>query len=135
MRKKKSRIQPKKPRALNAAYALDKEESWIRFTVIQPKKAKSPLVIELRDNGCGIDGKMLARIFDPFYTTKPEGKGTGLGLYVSRNLIERLGGHIEVESELGKGSTLRVILPTINHLKNQRNNGGQLNGKFHIGRG
>jgi len=92
-------------------------------------------VIELRDNGCGIDGKMLARIFDPFYTTKPEGKGTGLGLYVSRNLIERLGGHIEVESELGKGSTLRVILPTINHLKNQRNNGGQLNGKFHIGRG
>jgi signal transduction histidine kinase len=51
------------------------------------------------------------KIFDPFFTTKPAPMGTGLGLYVCHNLIQGLGGRIEVESEPGKGSTFRVFLP------------------------
>ena len=53
----------------------------------------------------------LRKIFDPFFTTKPRAKGTGLGLYVCRGLVERLNGRFEIESTPGKGSTFRVVLP------------------------
>lgn len=67
--------------------------------------------IAVRDNGCGIEPKALARIFDPFFTTQDVGKGTGLGLTVSQEIIASYGGHIEVESEVGVGSTFTVCLP------------------------
>jgi signal transduction histidine kinase len=53
----------------------------------------------------------MERIFDPFFTTKPVEKGTGLGLYVCQNLIQKLDGRIEVRSEVGKGSVFRLIIP------------------------
>ena len=68
-------------------------------------------VIEIRDSGCGIPGEILAKIFDPFYTTKDIGKGIGLGLSISYSIVENHGGKIEVESEKGKGSLFRVVLP------------------------
>ena len=67
--------------------------------------------IQVADNGCGIPQDNLKRIFDPFFTTKGVGKGTGLGLSVSRGIIERHKGRIEVESQPGKGSTFKVLLP------------------------
>jgi signal transduction histidine kinase len=65
----------------------------------------------VRDNGPGIPPENLERIFEPFFTTKPPGEGTGLGLSVSRGIIEKLGGRIEVESKLGAGAVFKVILP------------------------
>jgi len=60
-----------------------------------------------------MDEATLERLFEPFFSTKKPGTGTGLGLYVSRNLVERLGGEIVVNSEPGKGTTFRVILPRL----------------------
>lgn len=67
--------------------------------------------IEVADTGCGIPREHLDKIFNPFFTTKPPGKGTGLGLSISLNIVERLGGTIEVDSEPGKGTTFCVRLP------------------------
>ncbi len=67
--------------------------------------------VEITDTGAGIPPDILPHIFDPFFTTKPVGTGTGLGLPVSYGIIERHHGRIEVQSEAGKGSTFRVILP------------------------
>ncbi|SHF84288.1 ATP-binding protein [Vibrio gazogenes] len=67
--------------------------------------------VSITDTGSGISPKDLARIFEPFYTTKDVGKGTGLGLSISYSIIQNHGGEIKVESEIGKGSTFTVILP------------------------
>lgn len=67
--------------------------------------------ITVRDEGIGIPEENLGRIFDPFYTTKPEGEGTGLGLSVSYGIISQHGGKIEVESEVGQGTTFTIKLP------------------------
>jgi signal transduction histidine kinase len=69
------------------------------------------VVIEVQDNGSGIRPEHRARLFEPFFTTKPVGQGTGLGLSVSFGIVRDHGGSIEVESEVGKGSTFRVRLP------------------------
>ncbi|NJA08125.1 ATP-binding protein [Methylomonas sp. MED-D] len=67
--------------------------------------------VEIADTGEGIAPEHLNRLFEPFFTTKPVGKGTGLGLSVSQNIIKKHGGRLEVSSELGRGSTFRVVLP------------------------
>ncbi len=69
------------------------------------------LKIEVRDTGVGIDPNHLPRIFDPFYTTKQVGRGTGLGLSVTYGIVEKHGGRIEVQSQTGQGATFTVILP------------------------
>ena len=69
------------------------------------------IVIEVQDNGCGISPAHRSRLFEPFFTTKPVGQGTGLGLSVSFGIVRDHGGAIEVDSEVGSGSTFRVRLP------------------------
>lgn len=69
--------------------------------------------IDVRDTGVGIPAVALERIFDPSYTTKPAGKGTGLGLAVVRRLVDRAGGFIRVESTVGTGTTFRLYLPRV----------------------
>jgi len=67
--------------------------------------------IAVADTGKGIPESELTRIFDPFYTTKEVGKGTGLGLSISYSIIEKLGGHITVESKVGEGTVFTILLP------------------------
>jgi signal transduction histidine kinase len=67
--------------------------------------------ISVSDNGSGIAPEHLQRIFDPFFTTKPVGKGTGLGLSLAWGIVNDHGGHIEVQSKLGEGTTFSVLLP------------------------
>jgi signal transduction histidine kinase len=73
------------------------ENGWVRISV--------------RDAGCGITPENMEKLFTPFFTTKEEVKGVGLGLAVSYGIIERHGGRIEVQSEVGKGSTFTIVLP------------------------
>ena len=67
--------------------------------------------LEIADNGSGIAPETLQKIFDPFFTTKPVGEGTGLGLSLSYGIVKKHRGEITVTSELGKGTTFRVVLP------------------------
>ncbi|NPC86787.1 PAS domain S-box protein, partial [Pyxidicoccus fallax] len=69
------------------------------------------VVVEVADTGSGIAAENLPHLFDPFFTTKEPGEGTGLGLSICHSLVAALGGEIHVESEPGKGSTFRVLLP------------------------
>jgi signal transduction histidine kinase len=69
------------------------------------------VALRIRDHGAGIAAEHLPKIFDPFFTTKDVDKGTGLGLAISHGIVERHRGRIEVESEVGRGTTFRVVLP------------------------
>jgi signal transduction histidine kinase len=93
---------------VNATQASNKKDSWVKLNV---SGRKGHVIIEISDNGCGMDEETRLKIFDPFFTTKSPAEGTGLGLYVCHNLIRDLRGLIEVESEPGVGSTFKVMLP------------------------
>ncbi|NCS89160.1 MAG: PAS domain S-box protein, partial [Ignavibacteria bacterium] len=69
------------------------------------------IIIEFYDNGRGIADENLAKVFEPFYTTKKEGKGTGLGLWVSYGIIKSFQGDLKVSSKLGEGTTFKITLP------------------------
>ncbi len=68
-------------------------------------------LITVSDTGPGIARENLAKIFEPFFTTKSPGQGTGLGLFVSRGIVEKLGGRLEVASKIGQGARFRIRLP------------------------
>ena len=98
---------------INAAQAFEKpmdENSNVNLVVYMDNSRKNRLIIEVIDNGGGMDEKTLEKIFTPFFTTKSSEDGIGLGLYIVQNLIEKMGGCIEVESKLGSGSNFRIIL-------------------------
>ncbi|WP_040330300.1 ATP-binding protein [Clostridium ihumii] len=80
-------------------------EGEIRISVIKKDKTLS---IDISDNGCGIDEDDMIKIFNPFYTTKPIGKGTGLGLYITYNEIKRNNGNIKINSKKCVGTTFKL---------------------------
>jgi signal transduction histidine kinase len=82
------------------------------LTVVSKLQAAQKKVrVEIRDNGSGIDTQHLNHIFDPFFTTKEAGLGTGLGLSIAYGIVKNHGGNIQVESEVGKGSSFFFTFP------------------------
>jgi polar amino acid transport system substrate-binding protein len=77
------------------------------------------LEISVSDTGTGMDEYTLENIFNPFFTTKPSGKGTGLGLYITYNEVQKMDGILKVESTLGKGSTFTITLPNPDLVNNE----------------
>lgn len=80
-------------------------------TMLDGTDQRPAAAISVIDTGVGIDEESRSRIFEPFYTTKPLGRGTGLGLSTVYGIVKRLGGQIQVESEVGDGTIIRVVLP------------------------
>ena len=95
----------------NALQALPERpvtENLIRVTF---RAREDEVVVEVADNGAGMDEGVRSRIFEPFFTTRPGDGGTGLGLPISRGIVEAAGGRMEVEGVPGLGSLFRVVLP------------------------
>lgn len=109
----------------NAGHAMREHGGRLAITLrdaapgeIQPKRlpgmdAEAYLMLTVQDTGHGIPGNILDRIFDPFFTTKVHTEGTGMGLSVAHGIIKSHRGSIEVESQTGRGTTFRILLPKI----------------------
>jgi PAS domain S-box-containing protein len=97
---------------VNAAQAIPEGQAdRNEISVSVRPGAGQRVLVEVRDTGCGIPPEHRRRMFDPFFTTKPPGVGTGLGLAICHGIVSSLGGEIDVESQVGRGSTFRVSLP------------------------
>lgn len=92
---------------VNAAQAIDHEG----VITVRTGQEKSSAWFEIEDTGKGIPPEFLTRVFEPFFTTKPVGQGTGLGLALSYRIVQKHHGHIEIFSESGRGTRIRVWLP------------------------
>lgn len=92
---------------LNAIDSMDKDGNLELKTTTLGEE----IIISIKDNGTGIPQEIINKIYDPFFTTKQKKNGTGLGLYISYNVIKAHGGKISVQSELGKGTEFKIRLP------------------------
>lgn len=92
----------------NALDAMEKTGGTLDIT---SRLDRDHVIVEVSDNGPGIPKANLNRIFDPFFTTKPVGKGTGLGLSICYGIVKKLGGEIDVQSEVDVGTTFQVLIP------------------------
>src|SRR6185436_2450339 len=100
----------------NAFYAVFEKSktsgaAYKPLVALSTQKLSNLMTIRIRDNGTGIPKDVQAKIFQPFYTTKPTGEGTGLGLSLSLDIIKAHGGKIKVESEEGEGTEFVIVLP------------------------
>jgi PAS domain S-box-containing protein len=97
---------------VNAAQAIPEGQAERNeIHVVARKDDAGRALIEVRDTGPGISPEVLGRVFEPFFTTKPPGVGTGLGLSICHGIVTGLGGELTVESEPGKGTVFRIVLP------------------------
>jgi signal transduction histidine kinase len=93
---------------INAVHAI---ETRGRITIRTGRAGDGKVFVEIEDTGKGMELHVKEHIFEPFFTTKPVGQGTGLGLSLSYGIIEKHGGHIEVDSVVGSGTRFRLTLP------------------------
>jgi signal transduction histidine kinase len=101
---------------INSAHAIAEAKAAAEregVIAIRTRTRAMRVEIEIEDNGCGIAEDALGKIFDPFYTTKEIGKGTGQGLAIARAVVERHAGKIEVTSRVGQGTTFLIKLPVL----------------------
>jgi two-component system NtrC family sensor kinase len=102
----------------NAFYAVTEKkklnfENYDPIVSVSTKKINNAIELTVKDNGNGIPQKELDKIFQPFFTTKPTGQGTGLGLSLSYDIIKAYGGEIKVETKEGEGSEFIIKLPAV----------------------
>jgi PAS domain S-box-containing protein len=96
---------------VNAAQAIPEGNADRNEVRVVTRVVGRQVLIEVRDTGMGIAPEHQRQVFDPFFTTKPVGVGTGLGLAICQSIVSGIGGEIQVESDVGKGSTFRILLP------------------------
>ncbi len=101
----------------NAFYVVNErqkkaDQSYQPTIFLSSKKAGNKVILTVRDNGNGIPQNIVDKIFQPFFTTKPTGEGTGLGLSLSYDIIKAHGGEIKAESKEGEGTMFIIKLPT-----------------------
>jgi len=99
----------------NAFYAVDEKKKqnsngYEPTVSVSTKKINGKIEITVKDNGNGIPQKVLDKIFQPFFTTKPTGQGTGLGLSLSYDIVKAHGGTLKVETREGEGSVFTILL-------------------------
>ena len=100
----------------NAVYAVVKKaqrEQYAPEVSVSVSTSDSHYIISIRDNGIGIEDTIIDKIFDPFFTTKPTGEAAGVGLYLSREIIQNLGGDISVKSEKDVYTEFTITLPIL----------------------
>ena len=102
----------------NAFYAIGERRKvegvgYEPFISVCTKKVDNKVEIHVKDNGNGIPQKVVDKIFQPFFTTKPTGQGTGLGLSLSYDIVKAHGGEIKVETKEGEGSEFIIQLPLV----------------------
>ena len=95
---------------INAVDAMDDPGGTIEIRALRDPAEKT-VVLEVEDNGCGMDEEALTHAFDPFFSTKPAGEGSGLGLSIAHNIVTSHGGRLEAESQKGTGTMIRLVLP------------------------
>ena len=88
-----------------------KGEEYTPTVIVRTRKTTDGITISVTDNGNGIPKKVLDKIFQPFFTTKPTGEGTGLGLSLSYDIIRTHGGVLNVETKENEGTTFNIQLP------------------------
>ena len=88
-------------------------EGYDPVVTVRTKKEGHKIVISVKDNGNGIPDAIKDKIFQPFFTTKPTGSGTGLGLSLSYDIVKAHGGELKVETKEGEGTEFIVLLPEI----------------------
>lgn len=110
--------------------AMDFSPAGKSIEVFTEKHGQNEIAIRIVDHGAGIPWVNLPKIFSPFFTTKPPGQGTGLGLAISQRIVKRHGGRIEVQSIVGKGTTVTIILPVAEAWSKTENSAAPLQQEF-----
>ena len=100
----------------NAFYAVNEKKQknpgdYEPVVSIVTRKVNSCIEISVKDNGDGIKKEALGKIFQPFFTTKPTGMGTGLGLSLSYDIVKAHGGELKVHSKVGEGTAFKIVIP------------------------
>lgn len=96
---------------INAADALEGREEYAPSILVDTRLEGRSVILRVSDNGPGIASENLNRVFDAHFTTKPPGRGSGLGLSLCRSLVQQDGGDIQVSSVCGQGATVKIVLP------------------------
>ena len=101
---------------LTSIEKLENKKEYQPKVIISTRKVENTIEISILDNGLGIPAQNLDKIFQPFFTTKPTGQGTGLGLSLSYDIIKAHGGELKVETKEGEGTEFIIILSIYSHL-------------------